>query len=66
MLGSRGNSLLPIIPNKNDVAEQNNITIMEVVKTMIHDQDIPMCLWAKELMGERNNGRCICAEPIVP
>jgi hypothetical protein len=23
---------------------------MEVVKTMIHDQDIPMCLWAEAAM----------------
>ena len=23
---------------------------MEVVKTMIHDQDIPMCLWAEATM----------------
>jgi hypothetical protein len=29
---------------------------MEVVKTMIHDQDLPM--------GRSNNGRCLCAEPI--
>jgi hypothetical protein len=25
--------------------------IMEVVKTMIHDQDLPMCLWEKEAMA---------------
>jgi hypothetical protein len=24
---------------------------MEVVKTMIHDQDLPMCLWAEETMA---------------
>jgi hypothetical protein len=29
------------------VAERNNITIMEAVKTMIHDQDLPMHLWAE-------------------
>jgi hypothetical protein len=23
---------------------------MEVVKTMIHDQDLPMCLWAEAAM----------------
>jgi hypothetical protein len=24
--------------------------IMEAVKSMIHDQDIPMCLWVEEAM----------------
>ena len=32
-------------PQQNGVAEQKNITIMEVEKEMIHDQDIPMHLW---------------------
>ena len=30
---------------KNGVAERKNMTIMEAVKTMIHDQDLPMHLW---------------------
>ena len=37
----------PYNPQQNDVAEINNRTIMEVVKTMIHDQDLPMHLWAE-------------------
>jgi hypothetical protein len=37
----------PYNPQKNGVAEINNITIMEAVKTMIHDQYLPMCLWAE-------------------
>jgi transposase InsO family protein len=32
----------PYNPQQNDVAERKNITIMEVVKTMIHDQDLLM------------------------
>jgi transposase InsO family protein len=36
----------PYNPQQNGVAEGNNIMIMEAVKTMIHDQDLPMCLWA--------------------
>jgi transposase InsO family protein len=36
----------PYNPQQNSVAERKNITIMEAVKTMIHDQDLPMCLWA--------------------
>jgi hypothetical protein len=37
----------PYNPQKNGVAEIKNITIMEVVKTMIHDQDLLMHLWAE-------------------
>jgi transposase InsO family protein len=35
----------PYNHQQNGVAERKNRTIMEVVKTMIHDQDIPMHLW---------------------
>ena len=34
---------------KNGAAERKNKTIMEAVKTMIHDQDIPMHLWVEEM-----------------
>ncbi len=37
----------PYNPQQNGVAEKKNKTIMEAVKTMIHDQDLPMHLWAK-------------------
>jgi hypothetical protein len=40
----------PYNPQQNDVAEQKNRTILEAVKTMIHDQDLPMCLWAEAAM----------------
>jgi transposase InsO family protein len=36
----------PYNPPQNGVAERNNIPIMEVVKIAIHDQDLPMHLWA--------------------
>jgi hypothetical protein len=39
------------IPNTNGVAERKNRTILEAVKTMIHDQDLPMCLWAEATMA---------------
>jgi hypothetical protein len=35
----------PYNPRQNSVAERNNRKIMEVVKTMIHYQYLPMCLW---------------------
>jgi transposase InsO family protein len=37
----------PYNPQQNGVAERKNRTIMEAVKTMIHDQDISMQLWAE-------------------
>jgi transposase InsO family protein len=35
----------PYNPQQNGVTERKNRTIMEVLNTMIHDQDIPMHLW---------------------
>jgi transposase InsO family protein len=40
----------PYNPQQNGVAEMKNITIMEAVKTMTHNQDLPMCLWAEATM----------------
>jgi hypothetical protein len=40
----------PYNPQQNGVAERKKRTIMEVVKTMINDQDLPMCLWAEATM----------------
>jgi hypothetical protein len=37
----------PYNPQQNGVVEIKNRTIMEAVKTMIHDQDLPMHLWEK-------------------
>jgi transposase InsO family protein len=37
----------PYNPQQNSVAERKNRTIMEAVKTMIHDQDLPMHLWVE-------------------
>jgi hypothetical protein len=37
----------PYNPQQNGVAERNNRMIMEVVKTMIHNQDLQMHLWAE-------------------
>jgi hypothetical protein len=37
-------------PQQNGVAERKNRSILEALKTMIHDQDLPMCLWAEATM----------------
>jgi uncharacterized protein YigE (DUF2233 family) len=34
-------------PQQNGVAERKNRTIMEAVKTMIHNQDLPVHLWVE-------------------
>jgi hypothetical protein len=41
----------PYSPQQNGIAERKNRTILEAVKTMIHDQDLPMCLWAEAAMA---------------
>jgi transposase InsO family protein len=41
----------PYNPQQNGVAKRKNKTILEAVKTMIHDQDLPMCLWAEATMA---------------
>ena len=35
----------PYNPQRNGVAERKSRTIMEAVKAMLHDQDLPMHLW---------------------
>ena len=38
---------IPYNPQQNGVAKRKNRSIMEAVKAMIHDQDLPMYLWAE-------------------
>ena len=37
----------PYNPQQNGVVERKDQTIMEAIKAMIHDQDLPMHLWAE-------------------
>ena len=37
----------PYNPQQNGVTERKNRTIMEAVKAMLHDQDLPMHLWVE-------------------
>jgi transposase InsO family protein len=50
-IGIKRELTTPYNPQQNGVAERKNKTIMETVKTMIHDQDLPMCLWAEAAMA---------------
>jgi len=38
---------VPFNPQQNGVAERKNWTIVEASKEMLHDQDLPMMLWAE-------------------
>ena len=44
-VGIKRELTIPYNPQQNGVAEGKNRSIMEVVKAMIHDQDLPMYLW---------------------
>ena len=46
-VGIRRELTTPYNPQQNGVVERKNQTIMEAVKTKIHDQDLPMYLWAE-------------------
>ena len=46
-LGIKRELTTPYNPQQNGVAERKNRTIMEAARAMLHDQDLPMHLWAK-------------------
>ena len=47
--------MIPYNPQQNGVAERKNSSIMEYVKSMIHDKNVPMQLWEEE---SRKNNMC--------
>ena len=46
-VGIKREFIVPYNPQENGVAEWKNRTITSVVKAMIHDQGVPMFLWAE-------------------
>ena len=46
-LGIKRELTTPYNPQHNGVAKRKNRTIMEAARAMLHDQDIPMHLWAE-------------------
>ena len=42
--------IVPYNPQQNGVAERKNKTIVEATTMMIHDQNLPMILWAEASM----------------
>jgi transposase InsO family protein len=49
-VGIKRELMTPYNLQQNGVAERKNRTILKAVKTMIHDQDLPMCFWAEAAM----------------
>ena len=45
--GIKRDLTIPYNPQQNGMAKRNNGSIMEAIKAMIHDQDLPMYLWAE-------------------
>jgi transposase InsO family protein len=45
--GIKREYIVPYNPQQNGVVERKNRTIIEATKVMIHDQSIPMTLWAE-------------------
>jgi transposase InsO family protein len=48
--GIKREYIVPYNRQQNGVAEKKNRTIVEANKAMIHDQNLPMILWAKASM----------------
>ena len=46
-LGIKRELTTPYNPQQNGVTERKNRTIMEAARAMLHDQDLPMYLWAE-------------------
>jgi transposase InsO family protein len=46
-VGIKRELTVPYNPQQNGVVERKNKSIVEVVKEMIHDQNLPMFLWAE-------------------
>ena len=47
-LGIKREFFTPYNPQQNGISERKNRTIMEVARSMLHDQDISMHLWAED------------------
>ena len=48
--GIKRECTIPHNPQQNGVAERKNKSIVEAVKAMIHDQHLPMFMWAEASM----------------
>ena len=48
-LGIKRELSTPYNPQQNGVAERKNRMIMEAAREMLHDQDLPMHLWAEAI-----------------
>ena len=46
-VGIKRELTIPYTPQQNGIAERKNRSIMEAVRAMLHDQDLPMYLWVE-------------------
>ena len=44
-VGIKREIIIPYNPQQNGVTERKNRSIMEAIKSMIYDQDLPMYMW---------------------
>jgi hypothetical protein len=49
-VGIKREFIVPYNPQQNGVSERKNKTIIKATKAMIHDQSLPMTLWAEACM----------------
>jgi transposase InsO family protein len=50
LAGIRREITIPHNPQQNSVAQRNNISIEEIVKSLLNDQDLSMFLWGEVVM----------------
>ena len=48
--GIKREYIVPYNPQQNGVGERKNRSIVEATKVMIHDQNLPMIMWAEASM----------------
>jgi transposase InsO family protein len=56
--------LLPYEPQQNDVAERRNITLMDMVRSMLSNSTLPLSLWMEELKTAAHIINCVPSKSV--